>query len=1229
MSQRESRSSDKLPDSSETAAWKHPHASRADDSSPHASDTDRTGGDSLIGRTLSHFQIHARLGSGGMGDVYSAEDGRLARRVAVKVLSPEFTQNADRVRRFEREARAASALNHPNIVTIHDIGLSDVGRFIVMELVEGKTLRERFPELPSVEVVADIGRQIAEALDVAHSIGIVHRDIKPQNIMVRDDGYVKVLDFGLVRLVLNTQRELPPQAMDSDSNLSNRANVFVGTISYMSPEQAQCQPATAASDMFSLGIVLYELASGAHPFPSGSALGRLKAIVLDTPVPLSKINPDVPQELESLILRLLEKEPRFRPSAAETRQALTALARKEPVPRPKQGAKVVAHPELKRHTVGRERELAELQASFDRVAAGQGQIVCVSGEPGIGKTTLVEDFLFRLGAEGKAVQIGHGRCSERLASAEVYLPLLEAMEGLTQHDLEGAAIQVLKAVAPTWYVHLVPLGSSDSSAARLREDIRDASPDRLKRELAAALREISGIRPVVLVLDDLHWADVATTELLAYVATKFEGLRVLIVATFRPTELLLDKHPFLHVKQDLESRGVCLEIALQFLSRVEIERYLSLEFPQHGFSQEFIALIHGKTEGSPLFMTDLVRHLRNRQLIVVTDGRWQLARSISELEDELPQSVRSMIDRKIDQLQKADHALLTAGSVQGASFDAAVIAEAVGADPLDVEDRLQSLETVHALVSRIEEREFPDLTLTVRYRFVHALYQDAFYNSLNPGRRAALSRAVARSLERMYAARSAQIAGDLALLFREGREWDKAVDYFVQASENAAGLAAHRQAAALLTQAMEIAKHVGQYERLIELRARRGKALFGAEMWADARQDLETAASELPAGVGIRRAEVLVDLALTCWYLSDGPGIRRYGSEALTLAKEAGRNDLAAGALHALGYCQDGSSLDESVERCEQALALDPANRAPLEQLGRMLYWMGRPEEAATRSRQAVEWCLKNGRTSTGMLALGDLGMALTAAGRYREAIDVFDQAERLGREFNVGGHRARAMCMHAGLHLHLFDDTAARALAEEARELARSVNLLQPQVSAGLDLLSLHARRKEISLAENLMDEVAAGVQKGPGAHGWLWKLRFAQVQAELALARGLWEEAIRWADSTIEQSRTTHRLKYESTGHSARAAALTALGRKHEAIADHNLAVALARRVGDPMLLLRAASGLLQLDGNDDLAAEAHRAAECITAALPDERVRRSFETAEAVQVVLKATRTNHAAR
>jgi tetratricopeptide (TPR) repeat protein len=197
-----------------------------------------------------------------------------------------------------------------------------------------------------------------------------------------------------------------------------------------------------------------------------------------------------------------------------------------------------------------------------------------------------------------------------------------------------------------------------------------------------------------------------------------------------------------------------------------------------------------------------------------------------------------------------------------------------------------------------------------------------------------------------------------------------------------------------------------------------------------------------------------------------------------------------------------------------------------------------------------------------------------------------------------------------------VFDFATAQRVAEEARELGRSADWLPPVVSAGLDLLLKFTRCGEVALAESLLDEVARGVERGPGAHGWLWNLRFAQVQADLALARGRWQEALRWADSTLQQSRTTRRVKYEITGLLSQAQALTSLDRKKEAISDVTKAVELARPLGDPMLFLHAAAALLELDGNDDLAGEARAAARSVAAALPDERMRRAFEAASPVR-------------
>ncbi|MFN0103742.1 MAG: serine/threonine-protein kinase, partial [Bryobacteraceae bacterium] len=213
------------------------------------------------GRQFGHYVIDSFLGAGGMGQVYLATDTRLGRKVALKLL-PTAPDQADRVSRFESEARAASALNHPNIITVFDIGVAPEGRYIVMEYVVGRTLRELLAEGPPLAGVAKLGGQLARALRVAHGGGIVHSDIKPENVMIRNDGYVKVLDFGLARLFAAGEAEA-----------SGAGGALIGTVRYMSPEQARGDSVQTPSDVFSLGIVLYEMAAGRHPFAADSTIG--------------------------------------------------------------------------------------------------------------------------------------------------------------------------------------------------------------------------------------------------------------------------------------------------------------------------------------------------------------------------------------------------------------------------------------------------------------------------------------------------------------------------------------------------------------------------------------------------------------------------------------------------------------------------------------------------------------------------------------------------------------------------------------------------------------------------------------------------------------------------------------------------------------------------------------------------------------------------------------------
>src|SRR5262249_37816 len=259
--------------------------------------------------------------------------------------------------------------------------------------------------------------------------------------------------------------------------------------------------------------------------------------------------------------------------------------------------------------VGRQHEWAALRTGFEEVAAGRGLLLCVTGEPGLGKTTLVEGFLEELAASGPTCSVARGRCSERLAGAEAYLPFLEALDSLLQGEEGSSLAQTMKLLAPTWYVQLAPLAADDPSLARVLAEAKEAPQERRKRELAVFLQEVSRQRPLVVFLDDIHWADPSSVDLLAYLGSKCSPWRLRLRLSARHTDLLRTQHPFGPVKLELQGRGVCREIALPFLSRDDCDRYLELAFAGHRFPEELPALLHARTEGNPLFMVDLLRYL--------------------------------------------------------------------------------------------------------------------------------------------------------------------------------------------------------------------------------------------------------------------------------------------------------------------------------------------------------------------------------------------------------------------------------------------------------------------------------------------------------------------------------------------------------------------------------------------------------------------------------------------
>jgi serine/threonine protein kinase/tetratricopeptide (TPR) repeat protein len=1083
------------------------------------------------GTPIGPFEVVAPLGAGGMGEVFRAHDTRLAREVALKLLQPGAKADDRAVERFAREARAASALNHPNIVTIYDIGESEFGRFIAMELVRGRTLAGLIKDRPSEEVAIDIVAQAAEALAVAHDAGIVHRDVKPENIMVRDDGYVKVLDFGLARL-LHAGEEPATRSRNDDIT---EAGMVLGTIRYLSPEQGCGELVSSPTDVFALGVVLYELLTGVHPFAAASTMGMLGAILSKPAAAPSTHRRDVAPALDALVLRMLAKDAADRPTAREISDTLRSYAgmarrgagtppggnRSTTAPRTSLGALsriAISQPLDRPRLVGRENDREQMLIAYANAVLGKGAMLCIAGEPGIAKTTLVEDVLSRMNVSYPC-SLARGRCSERLAGTEAYLPILEALDGVLQHDQQGVVRGVMSRVAPTWYANV-----RTESAERVAEestDLRAVSQEKMKREIAALLTEASRAFPVVLFIDDVQWADASTIDLLAYLGPRITELRVLIIVTYRQSEMRLAKHPFLAVQLDLQARGIATEIALDFLSRENVVEFLDLQYPLNRFPADFARAIHDKTEGNPLFMVDVVRYLGAIGVIAEADGQWTLARSVSDIVRELPQSVRSMIERKIDQLGESDRRLLAVASVQGYEFDSGVVAAVLGVDAADVEDQLVTLERVYVFVKRVAEVELPDRTLTVRYRFVHVLYQNALYGALTASRRVAYSAKVAQELERHYGARVAEVASGIAVLYETAREPARAAGSYTLAAENASRVFAYDEAEALakrgLEQAMLLPEGADRVGLELGLRlslgftnlTRKGFAHPETADHMNRARDICHMLGEIPP-----LAPVLFGLCL--FHIASDRVHEGYSTAERLLRLADGTNEpshrmiahaAATGSLTHLGRPE------ESLEHYRRATEFfDPARRmadrerfhsdpylmASAEAI-RDLWPLGRFDEARRMSERTTELARvtldPRDRAFAGLFA-AELHLEL---GQYEESERISAEAIRLCEEYGIASERLWNLCYHGAALRHL--GQAERGLAE----LDGAINVLLA-INGLVTVPQFLAYRAE-SLADlGRFEEAFGAVDRalaiGSQSNEHLWRADILRIRGDLLLA-------------------------------------------------------------------------------------------------------------------------------
>lgn len=458
------------------------------------------------------------------------------------------------------------------------------------------------------------------------------------------------------------------------------------------------------------------------------------------------------------------------------------------------------------HLVGREMELKRLDAWLALAARGERQIIFISGESGIGKTTLIEAFLQHAAAT-QPLWVAKGQCIEHYGAGEAYLPVLDALGRLHKEMADGRLIETLCRYAPTWLGQM-PALLQEADLDSLQRQIQGASQERMLREMAEAIEILTGhdaTSPVlVLWIEDLHWCDASTLDLLSFLARRRERARLLVLCPYRPAEAFCRGNPLLAIKQELQLHECCEELGLKLLSEEAVAEYLQHRFPggQHLTSSHMLAKkVHQRTGGNPLFMTTLVSQFSTHPAIGEAESTLQ---QIEKLFRIIPENLQRLIEQQVSRLSLEEQQLLEVASVAGVEFSAAAVAAGLGEDIAHSEARCMKLARHGQFLRSCGTDEWPDGALAGRYGFLHTLYRDALYERLTISQRVQAHRRIGERKEAAYAPNTNPLAAELAVHFTEGRDYQRAVRYLQQAADNAVHRYAFQEALGHVAKGLEL-----------------------------------------------------------------------------------------------------------------------------------------------------------------------------------------------------------------------------------------------------------------------------------------------------------------------------------------------------------------------------------------------------------------------------------------
>jgi tetratricopeptide (TPR) repeat protein len=903
------------------------------------------------------------------------------------------------------------------------------------------------------------------------------------------------------------------------------------------------------------------MVTGQLPFGGSHFHAVMYSILHEEPDPITSIRPDCPEGLVRIVSRALVKAPEDRYQAIDEmlvdlrneREDPDVATEKAPVQEDLSDSLSRAladihdgsldsfqpsDPTLFQHTVGREREQKKLAEAYQAACAGTGRFVCVTGEAGIGKSTLLSAFVESVRLQSDAALVARGRSSERLAGTEGYHPILEVIRCLLDEPVGTSINTLLRKLAPTWYVEAVPISLDDASDARVMEDARVGSAERMKRELATFIGELARVRPLVLIFDDLHWADISTVDMLAHIGLQCAHLPMLIVVAYRPADMYQSDNRFEQVKMTLQSKRIATELAIGFLTVENITEYLELEYSPNKFSADLARALHLQTEGSPLFMADLVRGLHEDQVIEQVDGTWVLHQTISAIKRTLPDSIRSTIERKISHLDERDLRLLTVGSVQGQSFHSAIVADVLNMESFEAEERLERLAKVHGFVHLADEVELRDGTLTMSCDFVHVLYQNTLFDGLSMSRRASMAVSVAKSIERFRSDDVEAVAGELAFLYETGRRFAEAADYYAMAAGLEIRSHAVWEAIALYRKSLTCAdKHKGpeNANRVLRLASQLGDILGGIGDIDGAMESFARAESAAIAG-GHKEGHVsvLCGRAMALFAVKRTDEMRDWAEQARAIAEEDGF-DLGvahANALLAMERMSQGE-LDEAQLLYgkavpviqEQGSSVEAA--LPASYQGFIHAWRSEFEPQRALHGWALERLRTSGQPFVVAQGLFLKGVAAGNEGRIREAFNLLHEGYELAEKNIVRNMASRLPNTLGWLHSEFQDIKTAEVFNRKSIELAQSFADLEAEANARVNLAHDYMMEGALDQAHEEL-EIASALYEKDVWFRWKYRMRTQAEFANYWTLCGDMEKAHEHAGRTLEAADEKKARKY-----------------------------------------------------------------------------------------------------